>query len=300
MRSFIGSEKGLELILGLKDLFLSRRAAQYYQQRIALSSIIALSRNIKTHYENSLFGHFILHYLSAPLSGINSVVQRKLGYAVCLQCWSSSGKPIKLNFAAVEEIPVLHNQLGSLNHTAPICADSSYNLQTFSSHQTVQRQVFQRLAHRRLDSELPRSLAELAPHDGGADHLYSPLRRAMVCFTNPRDTDEAKVVLQRTDRGENDQASHDLTRSQNHGLAERECNTTPFTYIALGSNMGDRIGHIEAACKKLNMAGIRVLRTSALYETKPMYVEDQNQFINGVCEVSHGSYRYTSLSVMLI
>ena len=57
------------------------------------------------------------------------------------------------------------------------------------------------------------------------------------------------------------------------------------TYIALGSNVGDRISNIEAACRELTAAGIAVLRTSALYETQPMYVVDQDPFINGVCEV---------------
>lgn len=31
--------------------------------------------------------------------------------------------------------------------------------------------------------------------------------------------------------------------------------------------------------------GLRVKRTSSLWETKAMYVEDQNHFINGACEV---------------
>ncbi|MCJ1249595.1 trifunctional dihydropteroate synthetase [Trapelia coarctata] len=62
------------------------------------------------------------------------------------------------------------------------------------------------------------------------------------------------------------------------------------TYIALGSNVGDRIGNIEGACRELTAAGITVLRTSALYETQPMYVVDQDPFINGVCEVNAGEY----------
>ncbi|MCJ1393064.1 trifunctional dihydropteroate synthetase [Xylographa bjoerkii] len=62
------------------------------------------------------------------------------------------------------------------------------------------------------------------------------------------------------------------------------------TYIALGSNIGNRIGYLEAACRELSRAGIRVLRTSALYETKPMYVEDQNSFLNAVCQVNADGY----------
>lgn len=56
-------------------------------------------------------------------------------------------------------------------------------------------------------------------------------------------------------------------------------------FIALGSNIGDRISKIEQACREMNINSIQVTRTSALYETKPMYFEDQQPFINGVCEV---------------
>lgn len=57
-------------------------------------------------------------------------------------------------------------------------------------------------------------------------------------------------------------------------------------YIALGSNLGDRVEAIENACQSLDRDGdIRVVETSPLYETEPMYVEDQDRFLNGVCEV---------------
>jgi 2-amino-4-hydroxy-6-hydroxymethyldihydropteridine diphosphokinase/dihydropteroate synthase len=58
-------------------------------------------------------------------------------------------------------------------------------------------------------------------------------------------------------------------------------------YIALGSNLGDRIGWIEKACNLMSERGITVKRTSCLWETAPMYVEDQNNFVNGACEVCH-------------
>ncbi|KAK2759355.1 trifunctional dihydropteroate synthetase [Arachnomyces sp. PD_36] len=56
-------------------------------------------------------------------------------------------------------------------------------------------------------------------------------------------------------------------------------------FIALGSNIGDRIEMIEKACLEMEACGIKVKRTSSLYETEPMYVIDQEPFINGVCEV---------------
>lgn len=60
-------------------------------------------------------------------------------------------------------------------------------------------------------------------------------------------------------------------------------------YLALGSNIGDRMSMIESACREMTERGLRVVRTSALYETKAMYLEDQQPFINGACEVS-GTY----------
>ncbi|KAI7311582.1 folic acid synthesis protein [Hortaea werneckii] len=77
---------------------------------------------------------------------------------------------------------------------------------------------------------------------------------------------------------------------------DRPAETLPLTttattndgvYVALGSNVGDRLEAIEAACRAIDDDhDMRVLRTSALFETEPMYVEDQERFLNGVCEIS--------------
>ena len=56
-------------------------------------------------------------------------------------------------------------------------------------------------------------------------------------------------------------------------------------YIAIGSNVGDRLSMVESACLEMGRRGIAVIRTSGLYETEPMYLQDQNSFINGACEV---------------
>ncbi|KAI9639960.1 trifunctional dihydropteroate synthetase [Ciborinia camelliae] len=58
-----------------------------------------------------------------------------------------------------------------------------------------------------------------------------------------------------------------------------------LAYIALGSNLGDRVAWIEMACNKMSERGIKVKRTSGLWETEPMYVLDQANFLNGACEV---------------
>lgn len=60
---------------------------------------------------------------------------------------------------------------------------------------------------------------------------------------------------------------------------------TRTAYIALGSNLGDRIDMIEKACNEMSARGIKIKRTSCLWETEPMYVLDQENFINGACEV---------------
>ncbi|KAK3678339.1 trifunctional dihydropteroate synthetase [Recurvomyces mirabilis] len=56
--------------------------------------------------------------------------------------------------------------------------------------------------------------------------------------------------------------------------------------IALGSNVGDRLEAIERACSAIDDGpDMRIVRTSNLYESEPMYVEDQARFLNGVCQV---------------
>ncbi|KAL4750338.1 hypothetical protein BDW72DRAFT_203976 [Aspergillus terricola var. indicus] len=55
-------------------------------------------------------------------------------------------------------------------------------------------------------------------------------------------------------------------------------------FIALGSNVGERVEMIEKACLEMDRAGIKVQRTSSLFETAPMYYLDQEPFMNGVCE----------------
>jgi hypothetical protein len=58
--------------------------------------------------------------------------------------------------------------------------------------------------------------------------------------------------------------------------------------VALGSNVGNRIEEIEKACRAIDAdPDMRIVDTSSLYETKPMYVEDQERFVNGACEVSN-------------
>lgn len=71
-------------------------------------------------------------------------------------------------------------------------------------------------------------------------------------------------------------------------------------YIAIGTNLGDRIKNIQdalAALPRISEESIgtqvtgqrflRVTKCSQLYESEPMYVVDQPQFINGAVQVCH-------------
>lgn len=52
--------------------------------------------------------------------------------------------------------------------------------------------------------------------------------------------------------------------------------------VAFGSNIGDRVSHIENALASMRASGLKIIRLSRLYETKPMYYENQDSFLNGV------------------
>ncbi|KAI1177437.1 Dihydropteroate synthase [Nemania sp. FL0916] len=89
-----------------------------------------------------------------------------------------------------------------------------------------------------------------------------------------------------------DQTLVDNLRSQprdaalfRNGDSKKEEPKMRTAYVALGSNLGDRVAMIEQACREMDARGIRVKRTSSLWETEPMYVLDQDRFVNGACEV---------------
>lgn len=51
-------------------------------------------------------------------------------------------------------------------------------------------------------------------------------------------------------------------------------------YLALGSNLGDREGHLRAAVRGLIDGGVVIDAVSSLYETPPWGVEEQPAFLN--------------------
>jgi 2-amino-4-hydroxy-6-hydroxymethyldihydropteridine diphosphokinase len=55
-------------------------------------------------------------------------------------------------------------------------------------------------------------------------------------------------------------------------------------YLSLGSNIGDRERNLRGAIERLAAPGLRVLRTSPVYETEPVDYTDQRWFLNLVVE----------------
>ncbi len=55
-------------------------------------------------------------------------------------------------------------------------------------------------------------------------------------------------------------------------------------YIAFGSNIGDTTANINRALEILKHK-IKIIKTSSFYETKPMYLENQEWFLNGAAKI---------------
>jgi 2-amino-4-hydroxy-6-hydroxymethyldihydropteridine diphosphokinase len=57
-------------------------------------------------------------------------------------------------------------------------------------------------------------------------------------------------------------------------------------YLGLGSNVGDRRGHLQAAADALGAHGVRVLASSSTYDTDPVgEVLDQPAFLNACVRI---------------
>ncbi|KAH9470116.1 hypothetical protein Pst134EA_007381 [Puccinia striiformis f. sp. tritici] len=59
-------------------------------------------------------------------------------------------------------------------------------------------------------------------------------------------------------------------------------------YLGLGSNVGDRLRNISNAINSLSHLNpsTRLLDSSFVYQSEPMYVSDQPDFLNAACKIS--------------
>lgn len=63
-------------------------------------------------------------------------------------------------------------------------------------------------------------------------------------------------------------------------------NAMPSVYIGFGSNIGDRLAHIQNAIHALSETeGITFQKISSIYQTDPVGYETQAQFLNGVAAI---------------
>jgi 2-amino-4-hydroxy-6-hydroxymethyldihydropteridine diphosphokinase len=58
----------------------------------------------------------------------------------------------------------------------------------------------------------------------------------------------------------------------------------PTTYLALGSNIGDREKNLREAIRFLPESALQVTKISSIYETEPVDYRDQPWFLNAVLE----------------
>jgi 2-amino-4-hydroxy-6-hydroxymethyldihydropteridine diphosphokinase len=58
----------------------------------------------------------------------------------------------------------------------------------------------------------------------------------------------------------------------------------PTTYLALGSNIGDREKNLREAIRLLRESALQITKISSIYETEPVDYLDQPWFLNAVLE----------------
>ncbi|KAI0074324.1 Dihydropteroate synthase [Panus rudis PR-1116 ss-1] len=113
---------------------------------------------------------------------------------------------------------------------------------------------------------------------------------ALVCAEAP----EIEITRSLSEHGSDQDVpfSDDATPQKEHSSGKM--NWQHIAAIAIGSNLGDSFANIELALRLLEAHGVHfhglpdnarvdIIDTSFLYETKPMYVSDQPNFVNGAC-----------------
>ena len=71
-------------------------------------------------------------------------------------------------------------------------------------------------------------------------------------------------------------------------------------YVALGSNLNNPIYQVKKVVEKLrNQSDIKILNLSSLYQTKPVGITDQPDFINAVIEIEYHKTPQELLNLLL-
>ncbi|MGI4789191.1 MAG: 2-amino-4-hydroxy-6-hydroxymethyldihydropteridine diphosphokinase [Janthinobacterium lividum] len=87
-----------------------------------------------------------------------------------------------------------------------------------------------------------------------------------------------------------------------YGITKEGINHTNIAtaYIGLGSNLGDRETHLETALSELrSLPTMKVTQVSSVYETAPVGLTDQPDFLNMVAEIQTSLSPLALLSALL-
>ena len=76
--------------------------------------------------------------------------------------------------------------------------------------------------------------------------------------------------------------------------------TATTVFIGIGSNVGDRITHMREGCQQLQEMYCQITKTSPVYETTAMYVEDQPDYLNAVVQIETSSEPDSLLALLKI
>ena len=70
-----------------------------------------------------------------------------------------------------------------------------------------------------------------------------------------------------------------------------------IAYLGLGSNKGDRVGYVQQATSLLGeIEGVKIIRTSSLYETQPWLEKETTWYVNAIIEIKTSLSAQTLLS----
>ena len=70
-------------------------------------------------------------------------------------------------------------------------------------------------------------------------------------------------------------------------------------FIAIGSNLGDRMKNIETALEKMEAYGLRIIKKSSIIETEPYGFKEQDKFLNGVILIETDLGPFELLNLLL-
>lgn len=73
-----------------------------------------------------------------------------------------------------------------------------------------------------------------------------------------------------------------------------------ITYVALGSNLGDRAGNLLLAVRSLMEASFVVHKLSPIYETEPLEIISDSKFLNMVAEIHVTNVSPTQMMARLL